>query len=196
MISQENIRAGGDVAGGDIHKPQLTYNIYDQPKPILVGLIEQLRDQICNDPDAAEFAEKLLDWMNPKETKLKRDLEAKLNACGKAYLLSDALEAKEKFAKQLRRTAFQPALQQIYACILGEIYSRFTYKIKPKIATSNEPGWVQNQIFDLADCITQQIAVAPAEIGLEITEVIGMLYYLTGNCYIEWDYNDSVSSSD
>jgi len=195
MNSQKDINAGGDVAGGNIDKSRTT--VYNNiRKTRLGGLIEQLRDQIGNDPGAAEFVENLLSWMNPKKTELRRDLASKLNACGKGYLLSDALEAKELFAKQLKRTAFNPALQEIYAYMLGEIHSTFNCRIKPKIAVADAPGLIEGEIADLADSITSQIADAPVELGIGLPEVIGMLYYLTGNCYIEWEYNAAVPSRD
>ncbi len=193
MTSQENITAGGDVAGRDIHKNQTI--IVNAPKTRLGGLIDQLREQIGKDPDATEFVESLLDWINPKSTELTRDLDAKLNACGKGYLIADALEDKERFAKQLKQTTFNPAFQKIYAYILGEIHSTFNSKIKPKINAENPRGEIEGEIKKLGDNITRQIADAPPELGIGLPEVFGMLYYLTGNCHLEWEYNDSLSSS-
>jgi len=192
MNSQRNIQANGDVALGNIDKSNTT--IYNVHKPRLSGIIEQLRDQIRKDPEAAEFVESLITWMNPKLKELERDLAAKLNACGKGYLLNDALEAKELFAKKLRRTAFNPALQEIYAYMLGEVKETFNYRIKPLIASANTPGLIEGRIADLARNITSQIADAPPELGIGFPEVIGMLYFLTGNCHIDWDYNAVIPS--
>lgn len=194
MKSQRNIQANGDVAQGNIDKSKTT--IYNVPKTRLGGIIEQLRDQIGEDPEAAEFVESLITWMNPKRTELKRDLATKLKACGKGYLLEDALEAKELFAKQIRRTAFNPALQEVYAYMLGAVKVTFNYRIKPLIASATAPGLIEASIADLAEDITNQIADAPPELGIGLQEVIGMLYFLTGNCHIEWDYNAVVPSSD
>ena len=195
MTSQKNITAGGDVANGDIYKPQTTL-VFEAPKTQLGVLIEQLREQIGKDPEAAEFVESLLSWINPKNTELKRDLAEKLHACGKGYLLCDALAAKERFAKQLKRTTFNPAIQQIYAYILGEIFTNFNHRIKPKIASSDKPGAIEEAIADLASTITSQIANAPPSLGIGLTEVTGMLYYLTGNCHIDWDYNAPIPPCD
>ena len=194
MNSQKNIYSGGDVAGGNINKSQTI--VYNTSKTRLGGLIEQLRNQIGEDRCAAEFVESLISWMNPKKTELRRDLATKLNECGKGHLLSDALDDKERFVKQLKRTAFNPALQEIYAYILGEIHSRFNLQIKPMISTSDEPGLIESKILELANTITSQIADAPVELVIGLPEVLGMLYYLTGNCYIEWEYNASVPSGD
>lgn len=194
MNSQRNIHATGDVAGGNIDKSRTT--IIAVRKTRLGGLIEQLRDQIGKDPEAVQFVESLISWINPKRTELKRDLADKLNACGKGYLLVEALEAKERFAKQLRRTAFNPALQEIYAYMLGQIQATFNCRIKPHIAESTEPGAIETEIANLADEITSQIADAPPELGIGLPEVIGMLYFLTGNCHIDWDYNAPLPSSD
>ncbi|WP_339135825.1 MAG: ABC-three component system protein [Candidatus Electrothrix sp. GW3-4] len=192
MATQENITAQGDVAGRDIDKSKTI--IYQAPNTQLSGIIEQLKEKIGQDPEAAKFVEKLLDWMTPKDTLIKRDLEQKLKDCDKSYLLYDALEAKERFTKQLKRTTFNPAIQEIYSYILGEIYSHFNYLIKPKIATMKEVGAIEQEIVGLARSITSQIANAPPALGVGITEVIGMLYYLTGNCHLDWDYNAALSS--
>jgi hypothetical protein len=196
MTTQEKITAQGDVAAGNIDKSQTKNTIYQAPQTQLSGIIEQLKEQIGQDPQAAEFVEKLLDWMTPKNTAIKRDLAQKLEDCRKSYLLYDALEAKEHFTKQLKRTTFNPAIQEIYAYILGEIYSNFNYLIKPKIATLKEAGAIEQEIAKLAHSITSQIANAPPALGIGITEVIGMLYYLTGNCHLDWDYNAALSSRD
>lgn len=195
MTDQKHINAGGDVAGGNIDKSHTTV-VLEVPKTQLGGLIAQLREQIGKDPEAAEFVESLLSWINPKKTEIKRDLEEKLTACGKGHLLVDALEAKERFAKQLKRTTFNPAIQEIYACILGEIYTNFNCRVKPKIAIAAEPGTTENAIADLAKAITNQLADAPLSLGIGLTEVVGMLYYLTGNCHIDWDYNANLPSCD
>jgi hypothetical protein len=194
MTTQIGINAGGDVAGGSIDKSQTI--IFEAPKTQLGVLIDQLHEQIGKNPEAAEFVESLLSWINPKKTEFTRDLAEKLNACGKGHLLCDALEAKERFAKQLKKTTFNPAIQDIYACILGEIYSNFNHRIKPKIKTATEPGAIEDAIADLANTITIKIASAPPSLGIGITEILGMLYYLTGNCHLEWDYNAPLSSGD
>lgn len=190
MITQKKINAGGDVSGGDINK---TFNYYNNnaPKTHLVGLIEELREKIGVNPEAAKFVESLISWINPKKTEFKRDLSQKLNDCGKSYLLNDAMESKERFSKQLKKTTFNPALQEIYACILGEIYTKFNHLIKPKIATSFKTGEIDGEIYNLAESITKQITNAPLALGIGITEIVGMLYFLTGNCHLEWDYNNA-----
>ena len=193
MTTQENIAAGGDVAGGNIDKSQNVFLAL--PKTQLVGLIAQLREHIHKDPETADFVESLISWITPKKTELKRNLAEKLNACGKAHLLDDALEAKERFAKQLKKTTFNPAVQEIYAYILGEIYTNFNHRIKPKIAGS-EQGVTEAAIGDLADRITRQLADAPPSLGIGMTEVVGMLYYLTGNCHLNWDYNVNIPPID
>ena len=191
MTSQRQITASGDVAGGNIDKS--VTHAYSSSKTRITGLIEQLRDQIGRDDDAAEFVERLLCWTTPKATELTRDLPTKLSESGQQHLIRDAIEAKERFAKLLRKTAFNPALQEIYAHILSEVYSTFNHKVKPLISKADEPGIIDEQIYNLACGIASQVADAPADLGLDLTEVIGMLYYLTGNCYLEWKYDDYLS---
>jgi len=197
IVSQKNIVAAGHVAGGNITDINIghyvdggiTANIsYTPPPTRLGGLIDQLREKIGKDPAAAEFVERLLWWINPKSTELIRSLSDKLTDCDKAYLINDALEAKEVFAKQLKRTTFSPAVQEIYAYILGDIHTYFNLRIKPKIATTSEAGVIENAIYDLTNSISTQIANAPPELGIGTAEIVGMLYYLTGNCHLEWDY--------
>lgn len=198
IVSQKNIVAAGHVAGGDITEINIgghyieggiTANIsYTLPSTRLGGLIEQLREKIGKDPEAVEFVERLLWWINPKSTELKRSLPDKLTDCDKSYLIYDALEAKELFAKQLKRTTFSPAVQEIYAYILGDIHTYFNLRIKPIIASTSEVGGVENAIYNLTNSISTQIANAPPELGIGTAEIVGMLYYLTGNCHLEWDY--------
>ncbi len=192
MKKQKNIIAGRDVAGRDIINLETTF-VLEEPPTRLGGLIEQLKEQIGQDPEAAKFIESLLTWLTPKRTELKRDLTEKLTSCGKEHLIADALEAKELFSKQLKRTTFNPAVQEIYACVLGEVYTYFNYRIKPKISSAVNPGLIEEAVADLASYITGQMAAAPASLRLGQPEIIGMLFYLTGNCHLEWDYNASIS---
>ena len=101
-VSQESISAGGDVAGHSIHKNTTIYNQHTASTR-LGGLIEQLRDKINADPDASDFLESLLSWMNPKATELKRDLRTKLNDCNQGHLVADAIEPLTEWSLILRR---------------------------------------------------------------------------------------------
>lgn len=76
----------------------------------------------------------------------------------------------------------------MYALILGEIHTYFNHFIRPKIAASSEVGEIDAAIYELANSIANKIANAPPELGIGIAEIVGMLYYLTGNCHLEWDY--------
>lgn len=185
MNTQKGNTVGGDMSAGDINKSTTTIN-FGPPKTQLAALVDQLRDEIGKNKVAVEFVESLIDWTTPKKTGLKRNLSDKLKESGKAHMISDALEAKERFAKQLKKTSFNPAAQEIYACILGEIYTMFNLRIKPKITITNAVGEIEEAIAALASSISDQIANAPPSLGIRVTEITGMLYYLTGNCHLEW----------
>lgn len=179
-VDQRNAQAGGDIAGGDITKV-----IYERPKTRLEVMVSNLQRDVEQDSDAKEFIASLQRW-TVKSTEYRRNLEQKLTACGKENLIKDATAAKEAFAKQLLRTTFRSALQEVYAHILQLVWSKFTHEIKPKIAADASAD-TELAICQLATEIDQQLANAPPELGLSVQEVLGMLYYLTGNCHIDWD---------
>ena len=180
-VIQKNITAK-NVAARDIH--QLTIQ-QPEKKTRLGELIKRLQTQLDKEPGAVEFVDRLKKWMHTRG--ISRNLEQKLSDAGKESLLISALEAKEQFAKQLYRTAFHPGLQEIYAEILGQIYSSFTYRIRPHISPDEPKGKTEAAIADLVDSICDQLAEAPPHLGIGHAEILGMLYYLTGNCYIDWD---------
>ena len=133
--------------------------------------------------------------MIPRSGEVSRDLEKKLSDCNRGYLISEALAGKERFAKLLMRNTFRAAVQEVFAFVLGEIHAEFNLRIKPHIASETTQGAIEARVADLAQNITDQIAKAPPALGLGKPEIVGMLYYLTGNCHIDWDYNASLPPS-
>jgi hypothetical protein len=179
MNLQKDINASGDVAGRDVNKTQ--HIVVQDKKTRLQGLVEQLRNSTEKQSEASEFVDQLQRWMQPKDTVVTRTLEDKLKACSREDLIEIALDAKEIFAMQLTKTTFNPSIQEIYAHILGKIWFEFKLNAKPEE--------IESKIKEMAEELMSELAEVPihSNLGINHPEILGMLFYLTGNCHLNWD---------
>ncbi len=70
--------------------------------------------------------------------------------------------------------------------ILAMINSSFQLKIKPMIRENKSSGLVDKAIYDeIVKSIYYEVGNSELEINMDY--IRGMVYYLTGNCYIEWE---------
>ncbi|WP_299197172.1 ABC-three component system protein [uncultured Amphritea sp.] len=183
-ISNVNID-NGDVFIGS--KYQYTLN-FDPPKvdsDALISLIERYRDLDESDVNFLNVKEELEYYQEPLDSRKVFGLENKLSKAGRKDLISIARNEKHKFATRLLK--FQLASQEsaLHLNLLSKIEERFNAQIFPMIK-NNEPF----EIIDLAisKLIIDPIAneVAPADATLTAKQIRGMMYLLTGNCYLRW----------
>lgn len=177
---------GNDItqAGNDVYK-DCTF-ISDCKAGGLAKKIDELRDNIKNDPAAGEFVEMLLDYMKRKDGSTVIGLEEKLKLAGRLDIYQDAEYLKSKFAKKLLKEELSISAQKAYAHILSYINTAFAAKVLPRIRNGEQFNAIDSSV--MAD-IVEPVYGAVSTCSLEITTdtIRGMLYYLTGNCYIRWD---------
>ncbi len=172
---------GGDQAGGDIFKHNT----------ILVGsvspmsrMIAKYRAEAEKDQGIRQSIEQLRRWQLPPEGDV-IGLEEKLRQGGRIELVHLAIVAKDRFEKCLLRHEFSPAAQEIYAFLLAKVWQLFSQVIYPEICRGAEP-----QVIDrlLAHEIYARVEALLEDNPLRLNpdEVMGMLYWLTGNCHLKW----------
>lgn len=180
-VEQSNNRAGRDIVGGN----QIN-NQFGTPAPsaYLARLLEKYQQEVESN---AQTKEKLLELQRFGEAKENPliPLEKKLADGGRSDLVEFALEEKEGFAKKLARFTHFPSAQMIHLHLLANIYSVFSTRILPAIR--------EGQNRDAVECLIQHAIIEPTlselrenPFNYSAVDVQGMLYYLTGNCYIKW----------
>lgn len=114
-----------------------------------------------------------------------RNLETKLTEAGFDYLLDEAEELKELVAKLIIKYQHYASAQKIITFLLADVESSFNANIKPKLSTITTEIEVK-KIF--RSYLEKEIQDKLGENVLEIynRQLNGMVFFLTGNCHIEW----------
>lgn len=179
-IIQTNNTALGDIVAGD----KTTINITRSPLNRLTVLLEQYQREVAEDAQAREILEELQRYREPRENPLV-PLEEKLMRGHRAEIVPFALEAKERFNKSLARSTYYLSAQKIHAHVLSKIWSVFQTRIRPVILAGAP-------LIEVDRLIETEI-IEPILVSLEVNpfnysedDIHGMIYYLTGNCYIWW----------
>ena len=147
---------------------------------------ENYRHEIEQDNNHQEFIDELQDYMKRVPGIEQRNLEEKLLAAKRDDLVVNAKHLKEQFTKKIYKHTFSPTAQNIFVHILAKINSCFRLRIKPLIHENSSPRTVDEAIYkEIVECIYMD--VGNSELSINMDDIHGMLFYLTGNCYIEWD---------
>ncbi len=179
----------GDQAGRDVNKPTFVYHGAVTP---MARMIAKFRVETANDREMRQTIERLQRWFRSESDVI--GLDEKLRLGDRADLILLAIEAKDRFAKCLLRHEYSPAAQEIYAFLLAKTYQIFVSIIYPQIcrgATAAEiDRLLVSEVYDKVEALLED---NPLEIMPE--EVMGMLYWLTGNCHLKWSKNAHLQSS-
>ena len=179
---QTRNRVGGDIVGRD---KTSTVQIGSVPATFaLRRLVEKLAEEQKNDIRAKEIIAELKRYQVPLDP-VPISLEQKLKDGHREDIVIFATEAKEQFAKKLAKNTFFESAQEIHALLLSKIYCVFKAQVLPQIQQGADRLAV--------DRLVQTLIIDPIVVELQETpfryydeHVHGMLYYLTGNCYIVW----------
>jgi hypothetical protein len=174
----------GDNAGRDIHK---NTNIYNTDTSALRRRSDELVEKYVQDAEFKGFIEKLQKYLTPAEGQKKvRNLEEKLQAGNRGDLVEEALKLKEDFSKKIHKNQFSEQAQELFAHILAQINSYFNSKIRPLILKDTPSIEIDKLIYEeLVMKIYDDVGTCKLDIDTQ--DIKGMLYYLTGNCHLEWD---------
>jgi hypothetical protein len=188
-VSQDNITAGGDVAGRDVIKPIFNINtgpLYHEDT-VLKRLLAEHEQEKKTDLAYRAFSEELNRFFSKALTNNLRDLETKLIDGNREYLIIAALDSKERLAKKIHKYGLYKSAQEIYTYLLVNIRTSFLHQIQSKIKSKEFSQYQIDEIVcsQIIDPFLHNLQGSSLEIDKD--ELYGILYFLTGNCYIEWD---------
>lgn len=173
----KNITAGGDVIGRD----KIT-NIL--PASTQMDLLSQKYvEEKSNQQVTYVIIEELTHYSNKKYDI--RDLTEKLEDAGFDYLIEVGEELKEEVSKLIIRNQHYKSAQKIITYLLAEVESIFNAYIKIKLLDVREEAALK-LLFR-----THLEKEIQAHLGNNVLEIFnrqinGMVYFLTGNCHLEW----------
>jgi len=115
-----------------------------------------------------------------------RQLSQKLSESGRADMIHTGEELKERATKKILRFQTSRHAQDILAWVLAELYGRFLLDVIPSIQTDADRVTI--------DALLGEKVIGPTlndlednVLGLSRIDVMGLMYFLAGNCHIRWD---------
>lgn len=182
-VSQEGNVAGENISGRDTN---ITNYHYSSGPKRLDALVHQFRVEVAADQQLREFIEDLAVYDVPVDPDTRPDLAQKLASGGRGDQVAEAARLKELFWKRLTRNQFSRAAQEIYAYLLGLIHHRFEAYVRPLITAGQSRAEVDAAVArHVIEPVLQEIEDNPLYINVQ--QLRGMLFYLTGHCYVRWD---------
>jgi len=115
-----------------------------------------------------------------------RPLAVKLTESDRADAIFDGEVLKERATKIIVRYQTSRVAQELLSYVLAELYGRFKFEVTPSIQNG------ANRVFVDALISEKVIGATLNELennvlGLSRMDIIGLVYFLTGNCHIRWD---------
>ena len=188
ITKQSNISAGGDVAGRDIYKNYLPQVTWYQRKFHRLAEEVELVQRYNKTIEDLDYFETILDGT--------KGLEEKLTDGGRnKNEIALALRQKQKFAKKQEKYKYYESAQWINSHLFAEILLKFNDYIKPLIDSNVDKNTIFTSVGKMViEPIVQKLNVEGADdnyLCYDAEDVLGMVYYLTGRCHINWtNYGD------
>jgi hypothetical protein len=179
MDQRENAVAG-HLAGRDVNITTLS----TVPESFMIRLHRKFEIECAN---SVEFKSTIdsLQYFQDSIDVVPMGLPKKLELGQRQTEITEALRAKELFAKCMARHSLSESAQEVIAYCLGKIRELFKAKITPLIAQGATHHDVDTAVFE--SVIQPVLGDLEANfLGLMPHELRGMLYYLTGNCFLDW----------
>lgn len=185
-MSQKNISAGKNFVGRDYTETKITIQNEIKTETLLKKLFEKYKNDVETENTTNTIIEELRAYYTKEdETVEERDLERKLKEAGREELCKQARRYKEMFRQKIERYRLFPAAQAIYAYLLGQVLTRFDTYVQPAIkAGKSEEEIIRLVHEEIVEAIVQSIP--ETEPTCDHPSLHGMVYFLTGNCFIEW----------
>ncbi|TKB52020.1 ABC-three component system protein [Ferrimonas aestuarii] len=154
------------------------------PEQILL-LVDRYKNVDCESKEFIAIKEELEEYQTPRPGRKIIGLENKLKAGNREDLIPTAKEYKKKFASRLMRYELCTHTSAIHLNIMGKIEEKFNSTIIPMIESKTDQNVIDLAISKL---IIEPLAdeVSAADPTLTPKQVRGMMYLLTGNCFLQW----------
>lgn len=165
-----------------VGRDKVTQNIMPHPRQLDL-LVESYKKELESNECVYEILDELSHYSNAKSEI--RDLGVKLGDAGFDYLLEDGKALKELVSKLIVKNQNYRSAQKIIIYLLAEVESIFNCEIKPKLLDVRGECEVK-ALFRMH--LEKEINDKLGENVLDVyhRQINGMVYFLTGNCHLEW----------
>ena len=154
---------------------------------ILKKLLIEHEEEKQKDSEYQIFSNELNNFFKKKQVENLRDLNTKLKDGGRENLVDIAIDSKERVTKKIHRFSLYKSAQDIYSYLLTNIRTAFKHTIENRIKSG------KFEHYEIDDIVKNEIIepyfhnIQGSSLFIDIDELYGLLYLLTGNCHIKWD---------
>lgn len=174
-------QAARDIIGGN----RVEQHIYHVAPTPLSRLYQIFRDDDKAGKYTSYIADQLLHYCATMSSDV-RGLEEKLTAANRKDLLIEAASLKERASKLIMRWQTSAVTQDIITLVLSKIHSDFMLAVRPAIEAGADRPTVDELIRTKVIAPTSEM-LGDNDLGITSTDIVGLLFYLGGNCHIRWD---------
>ncbi len=154
---------------------------------VLKRLLEEHENEKEKDPEYQKFSDELNNFFKEKQKENLRDLKEKLIDGKREHMIDIAIDAKERVTKKIHKFSLYKSAQDIYSYLLINIRTSFKHTIENRIKSG------KFEIYEIDDLVKNEIIepffynIQGSSLDIDMNELYGLLYLLTGNCHVEWD---------
>lgn len=171
----------------EVHVNQ--YLQQQSPDYRLISCFRELQEEVMND----DRLQKKLDDIKRYRTRLPRTigLKAKLQDGGfSKEAIDKACRQKQYYAKKSTKYQYYEGAQKIDSYLFAIVSSRFDTYVMPLIVKQSPLDVIKKVVYEQVIMpVVDKLAFngeKDTELRYNIDDIFGMLYYLTGNCHINW----------
>ena len=182
-VEQSNINTGGgDAVGGN--KTSISFvSENNGANQQLECLYRRLTDEMKNGAKVEGIVSVLEEFVATQADEVVGLLQ-KLKDGGMEVHNNYALDAKEKYVKNLARFQLYEAGQAIHGILLSKIQSKYQASVAPRLSSidpASKLELMQNAVLE-----PLKRALGDNPLWLQDKELDGMVFFLTGKCKITW----------
>lgn len=191
-MSQE-INNTGEIQS-QLNAANIEGNVYFSKKTRFAKRFEKLNEEVASDERYEGIMESLKYYLTSRDG---IDMPTKLQDGGfKESEIIEATKKKEKYAKRLELNKFFESAQWIDSQLFGKIKMNFEAFILPLVNTGvTKDEILKEVVLKVVQPVLDLINVEGENdevLNYNADDIFGMVYYLTGQCHLNWKNYDSI----
>lgn len=179
FTTQTGNKAGGDIVAGDKKETHI-----HGPQSPLSALYQKLRE--AEGPQPAAISDQLQHFCNVVTEGDVRGLEEKLSASDRQDLIIVAAQLKQSAFKTIMKWQTSGVAQDILTYVLATLHKDFLLNVTPAIQAGAPRVEIDKLINEKVLEPSQQI-LGDNDLMLTPHDLLGLLFFLGGNCHVRWD---------
>ena len=188
--NQSSNHVAGDMAGRDINNTEIKIINHESIEELAI-LYEKMKVDGVGELSGNTFSRKLQHYMaTPTEGDV-RGLEEKLRDSNRLDMLRFALKEKEMAFKLILKFQSSRTAQRVYTILLDELHTIYVLTVTPVIEGGGDRQAVDMSINRALQAIKSMLGENFME--FTVKDLLGLLFFLAGNCHIRWDKDADLS---